>query len=65
MKHRTDTRIGKWVFPAKQATCLTYTNQPLLNSALHVMPIAKGGTHTLANVKLAHLTCNQRKSDKV
>lgn len=31
----------------------------------HVIPISKGGPHKLSNVKLAHLTCNQRKSDKV
>lgn len=38
---------------------------PFSKSLDHVLPIAKGGTHTLANVKLAHLTCNQRKSDRV
>lgn len=37
---------------------------PQSKSMDHVIPIAKGGTHVLANVKLAHLTCNQRKSDK-
>ena len=31
----------------------------------HVIPISKGGPHKLSNVKLAHLTCNQRKSDRV
>lgn len=31
----------------------------------HVVPISKGGPHKLSNVKLAHLTCNQRKSDKL
>lgn len=38
---------------------------PLSKSMDHIIPIAKGGTHVLANVKLAHLTCNQRKSDKL
>lgn len=37
---------------------------PKSKSMDHVIPIAKGGTHVLANVKLAHLTCNLRKSDK-
>lgn len=37
---------------------------PQSKSMDHVIPIAKGGPHILANVKLAHLTCNMRKSDK-
>lgn len=37
---------------------------PQSKSLDHVRPLSKGGTHELANVKLAHLTCNQRKSDK-
>lgn len=31
----------------------------------HVIPIAKGGTHTWGNVKLAHRICNSIKSDRV
>lgn len=31
----------------------------------HVMPLAKGGTHTWGNVKLAHHKCNWVKSDAV
>lgn len=38
---------------------------PQSKSLDHVRSLAKGGGHELANVKLAHLTCNQRKSDKV
>lgn len=30
----------------------------------HVMPLAKGGSHTWDNVKLAHLKCNGEKSDR-
>lgn len=30
----------------------------------HVIPLSKGGTHTPANVQLAHLICNLKKSDK-
>ena len=31
----------------------------------HVVPIARGGTHTLANVKLAHRSCNTLKGVRV
>lgn len=31
----------------------------------HVIPISKGGTHTWANVKLAHAICNMRKGSKI
>lgn len=31
----------------------------------HVIPLAKGGTHTWDNVKLAHRICNSIKSDKL
>lgn len=31
----------------------------------HIVPIAKGGTHTWDNVQLAHRDCNSAKSDKV
>jgi len=31
----------------------------------HVIPLAKGGTHTWSNVKLAHRQCNSLKSDKL
>ena len=31
----------------------------------HVVPIAKGGGHTRANVQAAHLHCNQTKSDRL
>ena len=30
----------------------------------HIVPVAKGGGHTRANVRAAHLRCNQVKSDK-
>lgn len=30
----------------------------------HVVPISLGGHHTLANVQLAHLVCNQRKNNR-
>ncbi|NBW22774.1 MAG: HNH endonuclease [Caulobacteraceae bacterium] len=31
----------------------------------HIIPISKGGLHTMDNVRLVHLSCNSRKSDKV
>ena len=31
----------------------------------HVQPIARGGTHTMDNVKTAHLGCNIKKSDTI
>lgn len=30
----------------------------------HVVPVSKGGTHTWANIKLAHRECNSKKRDK-
>jgi 5-methylcytosine-specific restriction endonuclease McrA len=31
----------------------------------HVLPLAKGGLHTMANVQAAHFICNSLKSDTV
>lgn len=31
----------------------------------HVMPLARGGLHSYANVKAAHLSCNCSKNDKI
>jgi 5-methylcytosine-specific restriction endonuclease McrA len=31
----------------------------------HVVPLAKGGQHTLDNVKLAHKVCNSKKGDRL
>lgn len=30
----------------------------------HIVPVVQGGTHTLANVRLAHLSCNTRRRDE-
>lgn len=38
---------------------------PTYPSVDHVVPIAKGGKHKWDNVKLAHLICNTKKSDKL
>lgn len=34
---------------------------PLSVSLDHIIPLSKGGTHTLTNVQCAHLTCNHKK----
>lgn len=31
----------------------------------HIVPLAKGGKHSYANIKAAHLTCNCSKNDKI
>lgn len=38
---------------------------PMSVSLDHVVPLAKGGSHTYANVQCAHLRCNLQKSDSV
>lgn len=37
---------------------------PMYPSIDHVIPVARGGTHTWNNVKLAHLMCNVKKGAK-
>lgn len=39
-------------------------NHNMYGSIDHVIPLAKGGTHTWNNVKLAHRICNSIKTDK-
>jgi len=41
---------------------LKYPN-PMSASLDHILPFALGGSHTRANVQLAHLRCNFKKSD--
>lgn len=38
---------------------------PMSPSVDHIIPLSKGGAHTLDNVQAAHLVCNMRKSDRV
>lgn len=51
--------------------CFTLVDKMLIKPNLksksldHIIPVAKGGTHTRSNVQLAHLECNLYKSDKV
>lgn len=38
---------------------------PLSPSIDHVIPLARGGKHELANVAAAHFGCNARKGDRI
>lgn len=38
---------------------------PMSVSVDHILPLSQGGSHTLANVQCAHLSCNSRKCDRV
>lgn len=38
---------------------------PMSKSLDHIIPLAKGGTHTRDNLQWSHLTCNMRKSAKM
>lgn len=41
------------------------TRHPMAPSIDNVIPISKGGPHTYDNVRLAHIACNGRKSDRI
>jgi hypothetical protein len=38
---------------------------PMAATVDHIVPISRGGAHTLANVQIAHMVCNSRKRDVV
>ncbi len=38
---------------------------PMSASVDHILPLSQGGSHALANVQCAHLSCNSRKRDRV
>ena len=38
---------------------------PMSASLDHIIPLSRGGAHTLDNVQLAHLACNIRKNNQV
>lgn len=38
---------------------------PMSASVDHILPLSQGGSHTLANVQCAHLSCNSRKRDRI
>lgn len=49
----------------KKVNTKTHSNHEEYPSIDHVLPVAKGGTHTWDNVKLAHRGCNNKKRDKM
>ena len=38
---------------------------PMSASVDHIVPLARGGSHSMINVQSAHLGCNSRKGDRV
>ena len=38
---------------------------PLAPTIDHVVPLARGGTHEMANVQTAHFECNRLKADNL
>lgn len=38
---------------------------PMSASVDHILPLSQGGSHMLANVQCAHLSCNSRKRDRI
>lgn len=53
-----------WICSIPVPTDLGYPH-PLSRSLDHIIPLAKGGTHTMNNVALAHLRCNISKRDRL
>lgn len=53
-----------WICALPVDFALAYPN-PLSRSLDHVIPLSKGGPHTMANVALAHLRCNISKKDRL
>lgn len=43
----------------------SWEQNPLTATIDHILPLAKGGTHTRDNVQIAHLECNVAKGDRV
>lgn len=46
--------------PVKRDAVVPHPKAPTID---HIIPLAAGGTHSYANVQLAHFLCNSRKSD--
>lgn len=73
--HRTQFDLNKKKIYATQEVCgicgrpvdktLKYPH-PLSKCIDHIIPVAKGGHPSdIANLQLAHWTCNRQKSDKI
>lgn len=56
--HICGERINREDYEYKKGYICVGASYPTID---HVVPIAKGGTHTWENVKLAHMLCNARK----
>ena len=57
----------RWVcqlcgLPTEQAVSVPHPSAPTID---HVIPIARGGTHTADNLQTAHFICNARKHTKI
>lgn len=57
-------------YPKNRALCLAASDicwlcgYPGADTADHVVPITRGGDHSLANLKPAHNRCNNRKGNR-
>lgn len=40
-------------------------NHPLMKSMDHIIPLSKGGTHTMGNIQLTHFICNLKANDAI
>lgn len=60
--HICSNKVDKDDYMTNDGGYLIYGN--MYPSIDHVIPIAKGGTHTWDNVKLAHRLCNSLKGDR-
>lgn len=58
---RDGWRCGICKQPTKRNAVVPHPKAPTLD---HIVPLAKGGEHTRANVQCAHFECNYLKSDK-
>ena len=53
-----------WICRKPVDQTLTYPD-PMYRSWDHVIPVIKGGSHTMENVALSHLVCNTSKKSKI
>ncbi|WP_413787905.1 HNH endonuclease [Streptomyces anulatus] len=48
--------------PIDPSTTWPHSKSPSID---HIIPLSRGGSHTMANVQSAHLGCNSSKGDKL
>jgi 5-methylcytosine-specific restriction endonuclease McrA len=65
--HREIFERDRWVCQLCRGPVIATIKHPdpMSPSLDHIIPLAKYGNHTRANVQLAHLLCNLRKADKL